>query len=169
MKTDAIPVRAPVGPGTMLAYGAGMLGTQIFRDMPAVLLPAVQNFAGCTATPVSAQVTGLACALACAGFEASVVEMSWYGEGEIAAPLERRRVVVERVVQARERRLLELAHALLGGGASQVHASDDRGKRHGPGGEDGRQQRAVDRMPGARKSLAALTYPAGLLLASPDF
>ena len=39
MKTDAIPVRAPVGPGTMLAYGAGMLGTQIFRDMPAVLLP----------------------------------------------------------------------------------------------------------------------------------
>lgn len=39
MKTDAVPVRAPVGTGTMLAYGAGMLGTQIFRDMPAVLLP----------------------------------------------------------------------------------------------------------------------------------
>lgn len=28
-----------VGLGTMLAYGTGMLGTQIFRDMPAVLLP----------------------------------------------------------------------------------------------------------------------------------
>lgn len=39
MKTDVTPVRAPVGTGTMLAYGAGMLGTQIFRDMPAVLLP----------------------------------------------------------------------------------------------------------------------------------
>ncbi len=30
---------AGVGLGTKLAYGAGMLGTQIFRDMPAVLLP----------------------------------------------------------------------------------------------------------------------------------
>lgn len=30
---------ARVGLGTKLAYGAGMLGTQIFRDMPAVLLP----------------------------------------------------------------------------------------------------------------------------------
>jgi threonine dehydrogenase-like Zn-dependent dehydrogenase len=30
---------------------------------------------------------GLACALACAGFEASVVEMSWYGDAMVRAPL----------------------------------------------------------------------------------
>lgn len=39
MNTATAPGRPPVGMGTMLAYGAGMLGTQIFRDMPAVLLP----------------------------------------------------------------------------------------------------------------------------------
>lgn len=35
----------------------------------------------------SATATGLSCALACAGFEASVVEMSWYGDEPVAAPL----------------------------------------------------------------------------------
>lgn len=35
----------------------------------------------------SASAAGLATALACAGDEASVVELSWYGEGVIAAPL----------------------------------------------------------------------------------
>lgn len=39
MSATPAPGRPPVGTGTMLAYGAGMLGTQIFRDMPAVLLP----------------------------------------------------------------------------------------------------------------------------------
>ncbi|WP_460450194.1 zinc-dependent alcohol dehydrogenase [Alsobacter sp. SYSU BS001988] len=36
---------------------------------------------------VSASPAGLATALACAGTEASVVEMSWYGEGDVPAPL----------------------------------------------------------------------------------
>jgi threonine dehydrogenase-like Zn-dependent dehydrogenase len=35
----------------------------------------------------SASDTGLACALACAGLEATVVEMSWYGSDTVAAPL----------------------------------------------------------------------------------
>ena len=35
----------------------------------------------------SATAAGLACALACAGLEASVVEMSWYGDAEVRAPL----------------------------------------------------------------------------------
>ncbi len=35
----------------------------------------------------SATAAGLACALACAGEEASVVEMSWYGDAEPPAPL----------------------------------------------------------------------------------
>lgn len=35
----------------------------------------------------SASAAGLATALACAGMEARVVEMSWYGEGAVAAPL----------------------------------------------------------------------------------
>jgi threonine dehydrogenase-like Zn-dependent dehydrogenase len=35
----------------------------------------------------SATSAGLACALACAGLEASVVEMSWYGDAEVRAPL----------------------------------------------------------------------------------
>jgi threonine dehydrogenase-like Zn-dependent dehydrogenase len=35
----------------------------------------------------SATPAGLACALACAGSEAVVVEMSWYGDAEVAAPL----------------------------------------------------------------------------------
>ncbi|MDF2995935.1 MAG: Alcohol dehydrogenase zinc-binding domain protein [Xanthobacteraceae bacterium] len=35
----------------------------------------------------SASAAGLATALACAGDEASVVELSWYGEGMVAAPL----------------------------------------------------------------------------------
>ncbi len=35
----------------------------------------------------SATAAGLACALACAGFEASVVEMSWYGDEPVPAPL----------------------------------------------------------------------------------
>lgn len=36
---------------------------------------------------VSANAAGLACALACAGQEATVVEMSWYGDQDVAAPL----------------------------------------------------------------------------------
>lgn len=35
----------------------------------------------------SASAAGLACALACAGDEASIVEMSWYGSDTVAAPL----------------------------------------------------------------------------------
>jgi threonine dehydrogenase-like Zn-dependent dehydrogenase len=35
----------------------------------------------------SASAPGLACALACAGLEATIVEMSWYGDAEAAAPL----------------------------------------------------------------------------------
>jgi threonine dehydrogenase-like Zn-dependent dehydrogenase len=35
----------------------------------------------------SATAPGLACALACAGTEATVVEMSWYGDQFVAAPL----------------------------------------------------------------------------------
>jgi threonine dehydrogenase-like Zn-dependent dehydrogenase len=35
----------------------------------------------------SATAPGLACALSCAGEEASVVEMSWYGDAPVAAPL----------------------------------------------------------------------------------
>ena len=35
----------------------------------------------------SATAPGLACALACAGQEASVVEMSWYGDAPVGAPL----------------------------------------------------------------------------------
>lgn len=35
----------------------------------------------------SASAPGLACALACAGLEARVVEMSWYGDAPVAAPL----------------------------------------------------------------------------------
>jgi len=35
----------------------------------------------------SATAAGLACALACAGLEASVVELSWYGDAEVRAPL----------------------------------------------------------------------------------
>lgn len=31
--------------------------------------------------------SGLATALACAGFETAIVEMSWFGEGDVAAPL----------------------------------------------------------------------------------
>lgn len=36
---------------------------------------------------VSATASGLACALACAGTEATVVEMSWYGDQPVTAPL----------------------------------------------------------------------------------
>jgi threonine dehydrogenase-like Zn-dependent dehydrogenase len=35
----------------------------------------------------SATPSGLACALSCAGQEATVVEMSWYGDAPVAAPL----------------------------------------------------------------------------------
>jgi threonine dehydrogenase-like Zn-dependent dehydrogenase len=35
----------------------------------------------------SATPAGLACALACAGLEATIVEMSWYGDAPVAAPL----------------------------------------------------------------------------------
>jgi threonine dehydrogenase-like Zn-dependent dehydrogenase len=35
----------------------------------------------------SASAPGLATAIACAGFEARIVELSWYGEGAVAAPL----------------------------------------------------------------------------------
>ena len=35
----------------------------------------------------SGTAAGLACALACAGHEATVVEMSWYGDAPVAAPL----------------------------------------------------------------------------------
>src|SRR4051812_49799917 len=35
----------------------------------------------------SASAAGLACALACAGDEATVLELSWYGRGDVAAPL----------------------------------------------------------------------------------
>lgn len=35
----------------------------------------------------SASAEGLATALDCAGFEARIVELSWYGEGDVAAPL----------------------------------------------------------------------------------
>ena len=35
----------------------------------------------------SATAPGLACALACAGQEATVVEMSWYGDAPVSAPL----------------------------------------------------------------------------------
>lgn len=35
----------------------------------------------------SASAAGLATAIACAGFEARIVELSWYGEGTVAAPL----------------------------------------------------------------------------------
>jgi threonine dehydrogenase-like Zn-dependent dehydrogenase len=35
----------------------------------------------------SATASGLACALACAGMEATVVEMSWYGDQVVPAPL----------------------------------------------------------------------------------
>jgi len=35
----------------------------------------------------SATPAGLACALACAGLEAKVVELSWYGDRQVAAPL----------------------------------------------------------------------------------
>ncbi len=37
----------------------------------------------------SASAAGLATALACAGLEARIVELSWYGEGEVPAPLGR--------------------------------------------------------------------------------
>ena len=35
----------------------------------------------------SATPPGLACALACAGFEATIIEISWYGDAPVAAPL----------------------------------------------------------------------------------
>src|SRR5215218_2752816 len=35
----------------------------------------------------SATAPGLACALACAGFESTIVEMSWYGDAPVTAPL----------------------------------------------------------------------------------
>ena len=35
----------------------------------------------------SASAAGLACALACAGTEATIVEMSWYGDRDGPAPL----------------------------------------------------------------------------------
>ena len=50
----AVP-RARLGVATLLAYGAGMLGTQIFRDMPAVLLPVFMT----TMLGVPAWLTGL--------------------------------------------------------------------------------------------------------------
>jgi threonine dehydrogenase-like Zn-dependent dehydrogenase len=35
----------------------------------------------------SASAAGLKTAIAAAGFEARIIELSWYGEGEVAAPL----------------------------------------------------------------------------------
>jgi NADPH:quinone reductase-like Zn-dependent oxidoreductase len=75
----------------------------------------------------SATAPGLACALSCAGPEATVVEMSWYGDASVAAPLgldfhsRRLRLVSSQVGQVSpsrrarwsHRRRLEKALALL--------------------------------------------------------
>lgn len=53
--------------GTNVVSNAAMMPVQAelgrLAGLAPALLPAVQNFVGCTATPVSAQVTGLTCAL----------------------------------------------------------------------------------------------------------
>lgn len=75
----------------------------------------------------SATAAGLASAVACAGFEATIVELSWYGDGAVAAPLggafhsQRLRLVSSQVGQVSpsrrarwtHRRRLESALALL--------------------------------------------------------
>jgi threonine dehydrogenase-like Zn-dependent dehydrogenase len=75
----------------------------------------------------SATSAGLASAVACAGFEATIVELSWYGEGPVAAPLggafhsQRLKLVSSQVGQVApsrrarwtHRRRLESALALL--------------------------------------------------------
>lgn len=65
----------------------------------------------------SAHPAGLACALACAGREASVVEMSWYGDRMVEAPLglafhaERLRLVSSQVGQVSPGRRPRWSHA----------------------------------------------------------
>ncbi len=65
----------------------------------------------------SANAGGLACALACAGREASVVELSWYGDQMVAAPLglafhsERLRLVSSQVGQVSPGRRPRWSHA----------------------------------------------------------
>ena len=87
----------------------------------------------------SATEAGLACALSCAGQEASVVEMSWYGDAPVAAPLGidfhgRRLKLVSSQVGAvapsrrprwTERRRLEKALSLLADGRLDVLLSEE--------------------------------------------
>lgn len=98
---DRIVVVGAGAVGALVAYLAGRLPgseTTLVDIDPARLALATAlgvGFALPDAPPTGADVVfhasasagGLATALACAGDEASVVELSWYGEGMVAAPL----------------------------------------------------------------------------------
>lgn len=101
------------GPGDrILVVGAGVLGllagylaaripgTEVtVVDIDLARRPVAESFGAAFAKPLdapgeadvvlhaSATPAGLACALACAGTEATVVEMSWYGDRMVQAPL----------------------------------------------------------------------------------
>src|SRR5215203_374499 len=81
------------GPGDrILVVGAGVVGLlvgSIAARLPGteVTMVDVDLSRADIAHHASATSAGLACALTCAGLEASVVELSWYGDAEVRAPL----------------------------------------------------------------------------------
>jgi threonine dehydrogenase-like Zn-dependent dehydrogenase len=87
--------------GLLAGYlAAQMPGTEVtLVDIDFARRPVAESFGAAFAKPLdapggadvvlhaSATPAGLACALACAGTEATVVEMSWYGDRMVPAPL----------------------------------------------------------------------------------
>lgn len=86
----ALAVKLPGAEVTLVDLDASR--AEIAAHFGARFVPAAQ-FDAVTLPPAdvvfhtSASSAGLAAALACAGPEATIVEMSWYGDAEIAAPL----------------------------------------------------------------------------------